>query len=173
MDIKGTRSEENIKKSFVNEAEAIIRYLIYADTAKKEGNTAAAELFKRMAKNELEHAKTWFRYIHDTDTDTLTNLAHSAGSENAEWKTIYPNAAMTAKAEGLSDIAAMFEKIASIECDHERRFMEQLISEGEKAVEQPTAKTSSYFCLFCGMSSDSLKEICDVCGAVKSFVKES
>ncbi len=175
MDIQGTQSYKNIEKSFANESKAIIKYLIYADIAIREGNTEAAELFKRMAKNEIEHAKTWFRYIHNTQTTTAENLKLAANTENAEWKTIYPEAAIKAKQEELDDIAAMFEKIASIECDHERRFVELSLAQesGEiKDALQSKERENSFSCLFCGLSANHTQDTCPVCGAENSFIAD-
>ncbi len=175
MDISGTQSQKNIEKAFINESKAIMRYLIYADIAAAEGNMTAAELFKKMAQNETAHAKTWFKYIHKIDGDTMANLNSSASAENAEWKNIYPQAAAVAKQEGLEDIAAMFEKIASIECEHERRFVEMLLSEEDTAAakEDTTAQEHTHFCLFCGYPENSPQKVCPVCGASDAFVEKS
>ncbi len=176
MDIKGSKTLNNIEESFVNEAKAIISYLIFADTATAEGNLEAAELFKRMAKNETEHAKAWFKYLYDMSGSTAENLSRSADSENCEWKTYYPEAAKTAKEEGLDEVAAMFERISSIECDHERRFVEMILSEKNSEEHLPTQNEhveNSLFCLFCGYPSVSPIEVCPVCGAMHSFVGDN
>ncbi len=172
MEFKNSKSFQNVQTSFVNEATAIIGYLIYADIALAEGKNEAAELFKRMAKNETEHAKAWFKYLHDKPGDTLANLHHAAETENSEWKISYPQAAQKAQEEGFWELAALFERISSIECDHDRRFMEMLLAEGEsvKKPATPAHKETKCVCLFCGYPSDTIQEACPVCNALGSFV---
>ncbi len=173
---KNTKTYQNIEESLANEAKAIIGYLVYADIALAEGNQEVADFFKKMAKNEMEHAKTWFKYIHDISGDTVTNLNQAASNENEEWKTSYPEAAMQAKEEGFDDVAAMFERISSIECDHERRFVEMILAQEENnQVEEqdPTEEgKEQHFCIFCGFPAKEAMEICPVCGALDSFVAE-
>ncbi len=177
---KNTKTYQNIEESLVNEAKAIICYLVYADIALAEGNQEAADFFKKMAKNEMEHAKTWFKYTHDISGDTITNLNKAANNENEEWKTSYPEAAMQAKEEGFDDVAAMFERISSIECDHERRFVEMILiqeeAKQEEAKQEEKESTEEgkkqQFCIFCGFPAREAMEICPVCGASDSFVAE-
>ncbi len=169
-----SKTFESIRQAFANESAAVVRYLIFADIAAREGKGQAEELFKKMAKNELEHAKAWYKTLYDVPEDTLKNLHFAATAENGEWKSVYPQAAKQAAAEGYGEVSALFERIASIECDHERRFFEMLLAEGQ-AVEPPAdsaQKAGSYFCLFCGMPAAQAMEVCPTCGASDSFVAE-
>ncbi len=172
MDIKNTKSYKNICDSFMNESKAIISYLIFADIATAEGNEEAAELFKKMARNEAEHAKTWFKYMHNMTNDTITNLKTALDTENSEWKTAYPEAARQATEEGLHEIAAMFERISSIECAHERSFAEMLLSQGQSVPDFKAEEVEevSLCCLFCGFPSKTALDLCPVCGATGSFM---
>ncbi len=173
VEFKNTETYKNIKDSFLNEAKAIISYIIYADIAKEEGKENVAELFEKMAQNEIKHAKTWFKYIYDTNKTTAENLVIAADTENSEWKTSYPEAAKKAQEEGFSEIASMFERIASIECDHERRFVEMLLSEGHDKKSETVLEENTHFCLFCGFPAASAMGVCPVCGASDAFVAEN
>lgn len=161
---------ENVKEAFQDECTAIIRYLIYADIADNEGQIEAAELFRKMARNEMEHAKLWCKNLEDFSKDTLTNLKIAAGNENKEWKEIYPQHSKCAMEEGHHEISTLFERVASIECDHERKFLEQamIIENGGSAfVEEKEAM--KHYCLFCGYGTEEILEVCPVCGGVDCF----
>lgn len=164
------KTVDNVREAFQQECTSIIRYLIYADIAENDGETDAAELFRKMARNEMEHAKLWCKELEEFSKDTLTNLKISAGSENTEWKEIYPQNSRIAREEGFHEISVLFERISSIECDHERKFLEQVMvmeNGGKDFVEDADAQQR--YCLFCGYSTDQVLGICPVCGGVDSF----
>lgn len=159
-----------VKESFNQECTAIIRYMIYADIAENEGDAESAELFKKMARNEMEHAKLWCKELEDFSKDTITNLKISASNENGEWKGIYPRNAQIAKEEGYDEIATLFERVASIECDHERKFLEHamaLENGGAAFLEDNTCE--KHYCIFCGYSTTKVLDVCPLCGGVDSF----
>ncbi len=171
MKISGdARTFENVKEAFQQECTAIIRYLIYADIADNEGKIEAAELFRKMANNEIEHAKLWCKNLEDFSKDTVSNLKIAAGNENQEWKEMYPQNSKVAAEEGFHEIATLFERVASIECDHERKFLEQAMmieNGGRDFVEEE--KAEKRYCLFCGYGTEEVLEVCPVCGGVDSF----
>ncbi len=180
MDIKNTKTAKNIRTAFSCESEAIVRYMFYAEIARRNGNIKAAELFDLMSKNEFNHAKVWFSLMCDSLTQSTTaHLREAAFNENDEWKTIYPECAITAREEGLEEIAELFERISSIEADHERRFIELLISEEKDTAEvekleeikkQDCEDGSKYCCMFCGFPTNDELEKCPFCGAESSFI---
>ncbi len=171
MDIKNTESYKNIKLSFQNEAQAIVRYMIYAEVARNEGDEKAAELFDRMAINEIAHAKVWFKFLQETPLTTMDNVKSAASNENDEWKNIYPTFAEKAKQEGLNEIADLFQKISSIEYDHERRFIEYMLSNSDDAPKKEKEKKYC-ICIFCGYHNDENQEVCPVCGSRECFVNQ-
>lgn len=160
----------NVKDAFQQECTAIIRYLIYAEIAETEGKLEEAELFRKMANNEIEHAKLWCKNLEDFSKDTLSNLKIAAGNENREWKEVYPQNSTVAAEEGFHEIATLFERVASIECDHERKFLEQAMmieNGGRDFLEEE--KTVKYYCLFCGYGTEDALDVCPVCGGVDAF----
>lgn len=171
MKLLDTNTIENIKKSFAGECEAIVRYHIFADIAKSEGRIEDGELFLSMAANEIEHAKVWYKYLQDLDGDTASNLIESAGNENDEWKELYPKFAKEAKKEGFDEIATLFERIASIECSHERKFLERslVVDQEEVSKEVETLSKDSYYCIFCGYVAKGKLSVCPVCNAEHAF----
>ncbi len=127
MDIRGTKSEKNVIDAFSNESQAINRYHYFAKKAGEEGLADIAKLFLRMAENEQEHARIWYKILNGELGDTVSNLKHASKSENGEWKTVYPQYAKEAREEGFETLAAMFDRIAAIEYDHERQFDEAVL----------------------------------------------
>lgn len=121
--LKGTRTEANLLAAFAGESQARNKYTYYASKAKKEGYNQIAALFEETANNEKEHAKIWFKLLHDGQiADTLTNLADAAAGENYEWTDMYAGFAKTAEEEGFTKIAALFKMVGDIEREHEARY---------------------------------------------------
>ena len=132
--IKGTRTEQNLLKSFAGESQARSRYTFFASVAKKEGYEQIAGVFMETAEQEKEHAKRFFKFLEGgmveitamypagTEGTTAENLKASADGENEEWADLYPHFAEIADAEGFSNIAATWRKIAAAEKGHEDRY---------------------------------------------------
>lgn len=115
MDLKGTKTEANLMTAFAGESQARNKYDYYASKARKDGFEQIGDFFAETALNEKEHAKIWFKLLHDGIQDTSTNLKDAAAGENYEWTDMYANFAKQAKEEGFFDIALLFEKVANIE----------------------------------------------------------
>lgn len=175
MKINGTKSEQNIKSALMGESIARNKYTFYAMQAKKEGHPEIAELFERMAGNESIHAKIWFHILNNGLGTTTKNLMDAAQGENGEWMTMYPNFAKIAREEGLEELAVMFDKVAEIEADHEKTFLQALanlsknskVKEENNVQEQP--KKQGYRCMFCGAKYESRPDVCSTCEAIGSF----
>ena len=104
MELKGSKTEQNLMTAFAGESQARNKYTYYASKAKKEGYNQIAALFEETANNEKEHAKIWFKLLHDGQiADTLTNLADAAAGENYEWTDMYAGFAATAEEEGFTN----------------------------------------------------------------------
>ena len=129
MELKGSRTEQNLMTAFAGESQARNKYTYYASQAKKEGLEQIAALFLETAENEKEHAKLWFKYLHDGEVPpTVQNLADAAAGENYEWTDMYAEFARVAKEEGFNEIAIKFELVGKIEKHHEERYLALLES---------------------------------------------
>ena len=133
MELKGSRTEQNLQSAFAGESQARNKYTYYASKARKEGYNQIADLFEETANNEKEHAKIWFKLLHDGEVPTTSvNLLDAAEGENYEWTDMYAEFARVAKEEGFTRIAFLFEKVGEIEKHHEERYRKLLANvEGE------------------------------------------
>ena len=122
MELKGSRTEENLKKAFAGESEARNKYTYFASKAKKDGYEQIAAIFLETADNEKEHAKMWFKELNGGVPSTLDNLKAAADGENYEWTDMYEEFAKVAEEEGFTDIANKFRGVAAIEKHHEERY---------------------------------------------------
>ena len=109
MDLKGSKTEKNLMDAFAGESQARNKYTYWASKAKKDGFNQIAEIFEETAGNEKEHAKMWFKLLHNDEVPTTTvNLEDAANGENFEWTDMYAGFAKTAKEEGFDKIAFLF-----------------------------------------------------------------
>ena len=123
MELKGSKTEKNLMDAFAGESMARNKYTYYASKAKKEGYNIIADKFEQTANNEKEHAKLWFKLLHDGQVpDTITNLKDAAAGENYEWTDMYDSFAKTAEEEGFPELAARFRLVGAIEKHHEERY---------------------------------------------------
>ena len=127
MELKGSKTEQNLMAAFAGESQARNKYTYYASKAKKEGYEQIAALFEETANNEKEHAKMWFKELHGGAVpSTAENLLDAAEGENYEWTDMYAEFAKTAREEGFTRIALLFEGVAKIEKEHEERYRKLL-----------------------------------------------
>ena len=127
MELKGSRTEQNLQAAFAGESQARNKYTYYASKARKEGYNQIADLFEETANNEKEHAKIWFKLLHDGEVPTTSvNLLDAAEGENYEWTDMYAEFDRVAKEEGFTRIAFLFEKVGEIEKHHEERYRKLL-----------------------------------------------
>jgi rubrerythrin len=157
--------------AFAGESQARNKYTFYSKKAKEEGYIQIAKIFKETAKNEREHAKLWFKFLHDGEVPTTTvNLADAAAGEHYEWTDMYANFAKEAREEGFNDIAFLFEKVAVIEKEHEERYKKLLENVTEKKVFQKGEKVV-WQCSNCGFTYEGEKapELCPVCKYKKAY----
>ena len=127
MELKGSQTEKNLQTAFAGESQARNKYSYYASKAKKDGYNQIAAIFEETAANEKEHAKIWFKLLHNGSVpDTITNLNDAADGENYEWTDMYAGFAKTAKEEGFDHIAELFTMVGEIEKHHEERYRKLL-----------------------------------------------
>lgn len=122
MNLKGSKTEANLLAAFAGESQARNKYTYYASKAKKEGYEQIARIFQETADNEKEHAKIWFKLLHDGMPGTADNLRDAAAGERYEWTEMYAEFAKTAREEGFDKIADLFEGVGKIEKEHEERY---------------------------------------------------
>lgn len=123
VDFESSQTKKNLEYAFAGESQAHTKYQYYASQAKKDGFVQIQEIFLETSKNEKEHAKLWFKYLHDGAVpDTLTNLLDAAAGENEEWTSMYAGFAETAKQEGFTEIATKFKFVGDVEKAHEKRY---------------------------------------------------
>ena len=115
MELKGSKTEQNLMTAFAGESQARNKYTYYASKAKKDGYEQLAAIFEETANNEKEHAKIWFKELHGgAIPSTEENLLDAANGENYEWTEMYSSFAKEAREEGFDDIALLFENVAKI-----------------------------------------------------------
>ncbi|MEG0090936.1 MAG: rubrerythrin family protein, partial [Oscillospiraceae bacterium] len=122
MELQGSKTQANLMAAFAGESQARNKYTYYASKADKEGYHQISELFLETANNEKEHAKIWFKLLHNEGVpSTIENLKDAAEGEKYEHTEMYRVMAEEAKAEGFAKIAFLFESVGKIEKDHEER----------------------------------------------------
>ncbi len=182
MDLKGSKTENNLMAAFAGESQARNRYTYFASKAKKDGFVQIAAIFEETANQEKEHAKRLFKFFEGgevqisgsfpagTIADTMTNLKKSAGGENYEWTEMYPSFAKIAREEGFNNIAGVFEAIAVAEKHHEERYIklwknienEAVFKKGDKVV---------WRCRNCGFLHEATEapNICPACAHPQAY----
>ena len=171
MELKGSQTEKNLRTAFAGESQARNKYSYYASKAKKEGYNQIAAIFEETAANEKEHAKIWFKLLHDGAVpDTITNLNDAADGENYEWTDMYAEFAKTAEAEGFKKIAKLFAMVGEIEKHHEERYR-KLLANVEGGLVFSRDQDMIWQCSNCGHICVGKKapEVCPVCNHPQSY----
>ncbi len=170
-DLKGTKTEKNLQEAFAGESQARNKYSYYASKAKKDGYEQIAAFFEETAGNEKEHAKLWFKYLHDGGVPgTVDNLKDAAAGEHEEWTNMYDRMAREAKEEGFDEIAEKFALVGAIEKRHEERYLALL-----KNIEDETVFRKSeekmWICRNCGHVHIGAEapEVCPTCAHPRSY----
>jgi rubrerythrin len=170
-ELQGSKTEANLKAAFAGESQAHTKYLYYASKAEKEGYQQIGALFRETALNEKEHAKIWFKLLHEDNVpDTVTNLKDAAAGENYEWTDMYAGFAKTAREEGFSAIAALFELVAGIEKEHEERY-KKLLANIQGGLVFSREGDQLWQCANCGhiIVGKKAPELCPVCKHPKAY----
>ncbi|MBQ3527407.1 MAG: rubrerythrin family protein [Clostridia bacterium] len=170
MELKGSRTEQNLMAAFAGESQARNKYTYYASKARKEGYNHIAELFEETANNEKEHAKLWFKLLHGGIGSTAENLKDAAAGENYEWTDMYAEFARVAKEEGFDHIAFLFEGVAAIEKEHEERYL-KLLENVENGLVFSKDGDAIWKCMNCGhiVVGKQAPEVCPVCAHPKAY----
>ena len=184
--LKGTKTAENLLKSFAGESQARMRYTYYSSVAKKEGYLQIAEIFMETAEQEKEHAKRFFKFLKEDYNgeaieitasypvalyeDTASNLKAAAMGENEEWTEMYPEFAKVAREEGFPEVAAAYDNISKVEYEHEKRYLALLNNVNSGAVWKREEKVL-WQCRNCGyiIEAFAAPEKCPACLHPKSY----
>lgn len=183
--LKGTKTAENLMKSFAGESQARNRYTYYSSVAKKEGYVQIANIFLETADNEKEHAKRFFKFLSESLngeeveinatypvglSDTKANLLSAANGENEEWSDLYPAFAKVAQEEGFTDIAFVYRKISEVEKHHEERYR-QLLSNIENNTVFNKDESVIWKCSNCGyiFEGKSAPKLCPACAHPQAY----
>ena len=174
VDFESSQTKKNLEAAFAGESQATNKYAYYASKAKKEGYVQISDIFAETSGNEREHAKLWFKYLHEGDVpDTAANLADAAAGENGEWTDMYPTFAAVAKEEGFTEIAAKFRGVGAVEKAHEERYL-KLAERVEKGEVFSREGVKVWKCLNCGHLhvGPTAPKMCPVCNHPQSYFEE-
>lgn len=169
MELKGSKTEKNLLAAFAGESQARNKYSYFASQAKKEGYEQIAAIFQETADNEKEHAKKEFKFLKGIG-DTKANLLAAAEGENHEWTSMYPEFAKVAIEEGFTKIAKVFEEIAKVEKEHEKRY-KKLLKNLEEGRVFKKDKPVKWKCRNCGYIYEGTEppKICPACDHPQSY----
>lgn len=173
MELKGSKTEQNLMTAFAGESQARNKYTYFASKARKDGYQQIAAIFEETADNEKEHAKMWFKELNGGEVpSTIDNLIAAAEGENYEWTDMYKEFAETARAEGFDEIARLFEGVGEIERHHEERYL-KLVGNIEDNLVFQRGEDKVWICRNCGHITVGAEapSVCPVCAHPQSFME--
>ncbi|MDO4992722.1 MAG: rubrerythrin family protein [Prevotellaceae bacterium] len=170
----GTQTEKNLEAAFAGESQARNKYTYFASRAKKDGYEQIAAIFQHTADNEKEHAKMWFKELHDGMPSTTENLLAAAEGENYEWTDMYEGFAKTAEEEGFAELASKFRLVAAIEKRHEERYR-ALLKNIETAQVFEKSEVKVWECRNCGhiVVGTKAPDLCPTCAHPQAYFEVS
>ncbi len=171
MELKGSKTQQNLQAAFAGESMARNKYTYFASKAKKDGYQQIAAIFEETAANEKEHAKIWYKLLNGGSvSDTMENLKAAAAGENEEWTDMYPTFAKEAREEGFHEIADLFEAVAAIEKEHEERY-KKLLENVENGLVFSKDGDMIWVCRNCGhvCVGKQAPEVCPVCDHPQAY----
>ena len=188
MQFQETKTFKNLARSFAGESQAGMRYQLIAKLATAEEYAVMADIIRSIAKNETYHAKTFYDTLiqkagnhENIDLDAgypfrfgtlVENLGFAADDERAEFEEVYPAFAREAKEEGFADVAALFDRVASVEKGHEIvfRFLRDALKDGALYKRD---KPTLWICSECGYRATTKEawKVCPLCKAKQGFVE--
>ncbi len=162
--LKGTKTEQNLHTALSAESQAYLRYKWFEKKAKTDGFVEISQLFRDTAANEMEHAEIWFKQLGGYSS-TERNLDAASGGEHFEWATMYAEFAADARREGFDVIADLFDRVASVEKQHEENYRAKLKDVRDGAVFTSDTPTTKWICLNCGyiITAQEPPVICPTC----------
>lgn len=174
MELKGSKTEQNLMTAFAGECQAFTKYQWYAKQAQKDGYIVIRNIFNQTSGNEEAHAKLWFKYLHDGGVPaTEQNLKDAWEGENFEWADMYADFAKVAEEEGFKEIAAKMRMVGNIELHHRNRYQAMLDELENKTLFSKPEKVK-WICLNCGYiaESETAPVKCPVCAHPQAWFQE-
>jgi rubrerythrin len=169
MELKGSKTEQNLHAAFAGESQARNKYTYFAAVAKEAGLEQIAAIFLETAENEREHARREFEFLKGIG-DTVANLKAAAEGEHYEWNEMYPEFERVARKEGFTEIADVFKEIGEVEEGHEKRYLTLLknVQEGKVFKKDTVVK---WKCRNCGYihKGKEAPERCPACDYPQSY----
>ena len=168
-ELKGTKTEQNLKDAFAGESQARNKYTYFASVARKEGYEKIAGFFQETADNEKEHAKLHLQYLGGIGT-TADNLSAAAEGERDEFTDMYPRMAREAMEEGFPKIAFIMESLGKIEKAHQVRY-QRLLEELKAGTLFVKDDAVLWRCMNCGhnLTDAAAPMVCPVCKCPQSY----
>ncbi len=173
MNLKGSKTEKNLLAAFAGESQARVKYEYYSSQAKKDGFEQISAIFDETSRNEKEHAKLWFKALHNGEVPvTEKNLIDAANGENYEYSQMYKEFAETAREEGFNDLANLFDGVAGVEREHEERYLKLLDDVKSETVFKKDEEVI-WICRNCGhvYRSKQAYKTCPVCSHPQSYME--
>ncbi len=173
MELKGSKTEKNLLAAFAGESQARVKYEYYSSKAKKEGYEQISAIFEETSRNEKEHAKLWFKALHSGEIpETQRNLVDAANGENYEYSQMYKEFALEARKEGFNEIANLFDGVANIEKEHEKRYLKLLDNIKNNEVFEKKEEVI-WICRNCGHVYRAKKayKVCPVCAHPEAYME--
>ena len=170
MNLKGSKTEQNLLEAFAGESMARNKYTFFASKAKKDGYVQISKIFEETAANEKEHAEIWYKYLHNGVASTPENLKDAASGENYEWTDMYDRMAKEAREEGFFEIAEKFELVGAIEREHENRY-KKLLANIQDGLVFSREGDMVWQCANCGhiVIGKKAPDVCPVCDHPQSY----
>ncbi|MFW2491500.1 rubrerythrin family protein [Clostridium chromiireducens] len=174
MNLKGSKTEKNLFKTFAGESRVRNKYTFYAEKARDEGFMYIANVFEETAGNEMAHAREVYRRFLDRVNNTKNNLIESALGESEENKVIYKEFEEIAREEGFEEIADFYKELQEVEGHHKERFLAlaKRVKDGKMF---KLDRESEWLCLNCGYIYEG-KEApmrCPLCRYPRSYFKKN
>lgn len=162
---------ENLEESFAEECKAYFRYRFCADAARSEGMSTVADTFDRLARNEEQHARFWFKLLRGEENEVEEDIRAAISAERRKWSELYFKYALQAKDEGNDEAASVFMRVANIEKDHEKKLTALL--EMLNGTDKPQFIPGEWVCMACGgvEASSQKPASCPVCGIQGMFME--
>ena len=172
MDLKGSKTEKNLYRTFAGESRARTKYNLYAEKARAEGYEWVAQVFDITAINELAHARRVYKEFLKLVCNTKENLVDAICGEAAEYKDLYAKFEKEARDEGFNDIADLYKEIREVEEAHEKRFKD-LYDRIDKGTMFNGSKDSKWVCMNCGYiyEGSEVPAKCPLCGYPRAYFK--
>lgn len=172
MELKGSRTEQNLYKTFAGESRARSRYNLYAERARLDGYQWVGAIFDEIANNELAHAREAYGKFLNLVICTKNNLEDCILGERSEYEGIYKKYEEEARAEGFTEIADFYKELAETEENHAETF-KVLYDRIEDGTMFKGPKGSLWVCMNCGYvhEGEEAPIICPLCKYPRAYYK--